>query len=247
MLTSLLVIAISVTFVLEEAMTRLAHHISLLTGAGWVIDLLAWHPMHIHTELGVSQETSIALIEELCGTGHSNFQFVLLENNWLFFSMQVSQGSMFSTWVRCFKDLMTPFQSIQIVFISKYWCWKLFRYFKKMIIVFSSPPFCTNHVSPQNPTIQNSGHILKMQLVSHFPSASPSYHRPFYQDCKRSVTQNCLFACSFAFKIIYVLTSQKDTAADVLQKGLLLLLEGNIYLEMQEFQPAQSFLHHTGV
>ena len=79
MLTSLLVIAISVTFVLEEAMIRLAHHISLLTGAGWVIDLLAWHPMHIHTELGVSQETSIALIEELCGTGHSNFQFVLLE------------------------------------------------------------------------------------------------------------------------------------------------------------------------
>ena len=79
MLTSLLVIAISVTFVLEEAMVRLAHHISLLTGAGWVMDLLAWYPMHIHTELGVSQEISIALIEELCGMGHSNFQFVLLE------------------------------------------------------------------------------------------------------------------------------------------------------------------------
>ena len=111
-----------------------------------------------------------------------------------------------------------------------------------MIIVFSSPPFCTNHVSPQNSTIQNSGHILKMQLVSHFPSASPPYHRPFYQDCKRSVTQNCLFAYSFAFKIIYVLTSQKDTAADVLQKGLLLLLEGKYLLGDAGFSASPKLL-----
>ena len=136
---------------------------------------------------------------------------------------------------------MTPFQSIQIIFISKYRCCKLFRYFKKMIIVFSSPPFCTNHVSPKNPTIQNSGHILKMQLVSHFPSAPPSYYRLFYQDCKRSVTQNCLFACSFAFKFIYVLTGQKDTAANVLPKGLL-FLEGKYLLGDAGFSASPKLL-----
>ena len=72
LLTILLVIAISVIFAPEEAMIRLAYHISLLTGAGWVMELLAGHPMHIYTELGVSQETFIALIEELCGMDHND-------------------------------------------------------------------------------------------------------------------------------------------------------------------------------
>ena len=44
-------------------MIRLAYHASLLTGAGWVMELLAGHPMGIHTELGVTCETFIALIE----------------------------------------------------------------------------------------------------------------------------------------------------------------------------------------
>ena len=72
MLTSLLVIAITVIFAPEEAMIRLAYHTSLLTGAGWVMELLAGHPMHICTELGVSRETFIALIEELHGMGHTD-------------------------------------------------------------------------------------------------------------------------------------------------------------------------------
>ena len=72
MLTILLVIAISVIFAPEEAVIRLAYHISLLTGTGWVMELLAGHPMHIYTELGVSQETFIALIEELCGMDHND-------------------------------------------------------------------------------------------------------------------------------------------------------------------------------
>ena len=72
MLTSLLVIAITVIFIPEEAMVRLAYYISLLTGAGWVMDPLAGHPMHICTELGVTCETFIALIEELHGMGHTD-------------------------------------------------------------------------------------------------------------------------------------------------------------------------------
>ena len=79
MLTSLLVIAITVIFAPEEAMVRLAYHTSLLTGAGWLMELLAGHPIHIHTELGVSHETFIALVEELHGMGHTNSQFVSVE------------------------------------------------------------------------------------------------------------------------------------------------------------------------
>ena len=71
-LTSLLVIAITVIFSPEKAMIRLAYHTSLLTGEGWVMELLAGHPTYINTELGVSCETFIALIEELHGMGHSD-------------------------------------------------------------------------------------------------------------------------------------------------------------------------------
>ena len=79
MLTSLLVIAITVIFAPEVTMIMLAYHTSLLTGAGWVMELLAGHPMHICTELGVSCETFIALIEELHGMGHTDSQFVSVE------------------------------------------------------------------------------------------------------------------------------------------------------------------------
>ena len=72
MLTSLLVIAITVIFIPEEAMVRLAYYTSLLTGAGWVMDPLAGHPMYICTELGVTCETFIALIEELHSMGHTD-------------------------------------------------------------------------------------------------------------------------------------------------------------------------------
>ena len=67
-LISLLVISITVIFAPEKAMIRLAYHTSLLNGAGWVMELLAGHPMCIYTELGVSCETFTALVEELHGT-----------------------------------------------------------------------------------------------------------------------------------------------------------------------------------
>ena len=72
MLTSLLVIAITVIFAPEEAMIRLAYHTSLLTWAGWVMELLAGHLMCIHTELEVTCETFIAPIKELHGMGHTD-------------------------------------------------------------------------------------------------------------------------------------------------------------------------------
>ena len=79
MLITLLSIAITYIFTPEEAVVRLAYHTSILTGAGWVMELLAGHPLRIRTELGVSRETFIALIEELHGMGHNDSKFVSLE------------------------------------------------------------------------------------------------------------------------------------------------------------------------
>ena len=64
---------------------------------GWVMELLAGHPQCICTELGVSHEIFIALIDELHHIGCTNSKFVSLEEQLAICSMQVSQVWLFST------------------------------------------------------------------------------------------------------------------------------------------------------
>ena len=72
--------------------------------------------------------------------------------------------------------------------MSKYWCLELFRYFKEMVIIFSSPPFYANHVQlpigtdPIPPEISYNPKFwpyLKDAVGaidgSHFHCAPPSY------------------------------------------------------------------------
>ena len=55
------------------------YHTSILTGEGWVLELLTGHPEHIHCELGVHRHVFLELITELCRLGHTNSRFVSLE------------------------------------------------------------------------------------------------------------------------------------------------------------------------
>ncbi|KAF8876768.1 hypothetical protein BD779DRAFT_1412298, partial [Infundibulicybe gibba] len=55
------------------------YHTSALTGEDWVIELLCGHPDHIHTSLGVSHHVFSTLITELRNAGHTNSQYVSLE------------------------------------------------------------------------------------------------------------------------------------------------------------------------
>ena len=59
--------------------TREPYHTSILTGEGWVIELLTVHPKHIRCELGVSSEVFILLINELRGMGYNNLKYTSLE------------------------------------------------------------------------------------------------------------------------------------------------------------------------
>src|ERR1700689_2056539 len=58
------------------------YYTSIITGHGWVLELLAGHPECICCELGVHQHVFIALINELHRMGHTNSRFVSLEE-WL--------------------------------------------------------------------------------------------------------------------------------------------------------------------
>ena len=62
----------------QHALT-IAYHTSVLSGYGWVMELLNGHPEHIRSELGVHKHVFLKLIEELRLMGYSNERDVTLE------------------------------------------------------------------------------------------------------------------------------------------------------------------------
>jgi len=58
---------------------REPYHTSILTGQGWVMELLEGHPERIRCELGVRRHVFVALIEELQSLGYNRSKYVSLE------------------------------------------------------------------------------------------------------------------------------------------------------------------------
>ncbi|KAF8810322.1 hypothetical protein BYT27DRAFT_7057949, partial [Phlegmacium glaucopus] len=58
---------------------REPYHTSILTGQGWVMELLAGHPRHIHCELGVHWHVFLELIQELQQLGHGRSKYLSLK------------------------------------------------------------------------------------------------------------------------------------------------------------------------
>lgn len=55
------------------------YHTSILTGAGWLMELLLGHPDRIRCELGVRKHVFEALINELRSMGYGDNRYVCLE------------------------------------------------------------------------------------------------------------------------------------------------------------------------
>lgn len=75
------IIAAATVAILESFSRKEAepYHTSILTGDGWVIELLTGHPERIRCELGVHHHVFIELVSVLRELGHSNSRFVSLE------------------------------------------------------------------------------------------------------------------------------------------------------------------------
>jgi hypothetical protein len=58
---------------------REPYHTSILTGEGWVTELLNGHPERIRCELGVRRHVFLELIQELQQLGYTRSRFVSLE------------------------------------------------------------------------------------------------------------------------------------------------------------------------
>lgn len=58
---------------------KVPYHTSVLTGEGWVMELLAGHPKRIRCELGVHQHVFVELVSQLRSIGYTDSKYVLLD------------------------------------------------------------------------------------------------------------------------------------------------------------------------
>lgn len=98
-----------------------------------------------------------------------------------------------------------------------------------MVIFFSSPPFYTANVSlpkvgdPCPPEIRNNSKfwpffkdVLGAVDGSHIHCSPPAFLRGLCRNRKGFISQNCLFACSFAMRFVYSLCGWEGAATDAL-------------------------------
>ena len=65
--------------IIRQRYVKQPYHTSILTGQGWVDELVHGHPLRIRTELGVSLKVFQALISKLREMGHGASKHVKLE------------------------------------------------------------------------------------------------------------------------------------------------------------------------
>jgi hypothetical protein len=75
----LAVILMASSAVIESFPMNQPYHTSILTGEGWVQELLAGHPERIRCELGVSREVFLDLLDHLSSAGYTSSRHLSLE------------------------------------------------------------------------------------------------------------------------------------------------------------------------
>jgi hypothetical protein len=82
-------------------LNKIPYHTSMLTGEGWVLELLNGHPRRIQTELGVRRYVFRRLVSALQDAGLGRSRFISLEEKLaiLYFCMHRLQGCQSDTLV----------------------------------------------------------------------------------------------------------------------------------------------------
>ena len=107
------------------------YHTSILSGRGWVEELLEGHPGCIHCELGVSREVFLKLVSVLRGFGFGSSRYVDIEEQLaIFLYMSVTGLTIRHTGEQFQRSNDT---------ISKY--------FHRMLGIFSKEPFYTTYIN----------------------------------------------------------------------------------------------------
>ena len=98
------VIVLNVAAIIWAQYMKQPWHTSMLTGQMWVLELLAGHPEHSRTQLGVHSHVFYAIIDELHALGYTDSKFVT--NNWPSFYIALLLAWQLGTLESDSKDLM---------------------------------------------------------------------------------------------------------------------------------------------
>jgi hypothetical protein len=126
---------------------RYPYHTSILTGEGWVLELLTGHPWQIWTELGVSHHVFEQLTITLQSLGLNDSYHVRLEEQLaIFLYALVTSLSVWHLGERFQHANGTISLWVDFILFLFLFTSNLGSYFWCMVLVLSSPPFYTRHI-----------------------------------------------------------------------------------------------------
>ena len=135
-----------------------------------------------------------------------------------------------------------------------------FRYFKWILIAFSSHPIYSTYVRLPNAETPIPAQILETTKLfpyfanvigaidgTHIACHPSAADRDAARDCKGNLTQNCLAACSFNMRFTYMLSGLQGSAADARVYNVARLTDftippGKVYLADAEFAACDELL-----
>jgi hypothetical protein len=204
------------------------YHTSALTGEVWVQELLTGHPERIHNELGVHKEVFHELLESLHDGGQGPSRYISLEEKLVIFLYTCVTGLSLCHVGERFQHSTET--------ISKYMCPSFYslngiinvsRYFREMLLFFSSPPFYSDNVCLPTANTPLSSKIQDNPLFfpffrdaigaidgTHINANVTLEERQASRDRKGGVTQNCLAACDFNMKFVYIFSDWDGSTTD---------------------------------
>src|SRR5271155_948255 len=77
LLVSMMLVSMATVIQSIHSKVRKPYHTSVLTGEGWLVELLTGHPERIRCELGMHREIFVKLVKTLRRMGHSNSKYFL--------------------------------------------------------------------------------------------------------------------------------------------------------------------------
>jgi hypothetical protein len=207
-----------------------AYHTSALTGAAWVLELLEGHPKRIRCELGVSKKVFCFLISYLQQhTVADHSRGILLEEQLAIFLYRCVTGISIRHAGERFQRSNDTISKYVILGLCLHPHMYLlgFRYFLKMLYIFSSKPFYTDFVRQPRSTDPLSDYIYgnakfypffedaigAMDGV-HFISSGTAEERALARDRKGLTTTNCLAGCDFDHNFTYLSTGWEGSVSD---------------------------------
>ena len=201
------------------------YHTSILSGEGWVLELLTGHPDRIRNELGLSVDLFEELITVLRDHGHKDSRSVSLEEQLAIFLYTCVTGLPMRHVGERFQRSNDTI-SWYVFVISMMETNNIASYFRDMVAIFSAPPIYTMFVKPPGIETLSPNIRLDSKLYpffknaigvidgSHIPISPPAHLASPYRNRKGFLSQNCLFACDFDLRFTYALTGWEGSASD---------------------------------